>query len=190
LTVAIWPGIDILTAGSSVILRGSRTDTGEYRAIRSFDECWIPEAPREWVSLIRRVRKETQTNDTSPAAHPDPFADVETSDVSRRQRWLLFRNRVFRSFWKCEGKAGNATDSAYEYHLAKACFCCGLNNGQAESVILNWRRKHALNRDLRQLRNRILPKAWAEVEPWVERWLRRSTNFGGRRRHRTSFLRI
>jgi hypothetical protein len=78
----------------------------------------------------------------------------------------LFRNRVFRSFWKREGRAG----FAYEYHLAKACFCCGLNHRQAESVIVNWRRKHALNRDLRQLRSGILPKAWAEVEPWVERW--------------------
>jgi hypothetical protein len=71
---------------------------------------------------------------------------------------------------EARGKAGDATDSAYEYHLAKACFCCGLNHRQAEAVILNWRHKHGLNRDLRQLRNGILPKAWAEVEPWVERW--------------------
>lgn len=35
---------------------------------------------------------------------------------------------------------------------------------------MNWRRKHALNRDIRQLRNGILPSAWAEVEPWVEQW--------------------
>lgn len=30
--------------------------------------------------------------------------------------------------------------------------------------------QHALNRDLRKLRNGILPKAWVEVEPWVEQW--------------------
>jgi hypothetical protein len=35
---------------------------------------------------------------------------------------------------------------------------------------VNRRPKHALDRDLRQLRSGILPKAWAEVEPWVERW--------------------
>ena len=65
---------------------------------------------------------------------------------------------------------GDATDSAYEYHLAKACFCCGLNHRQAEHVILNWRREHGLQRSLRKLREAIVPKAWAEVEPWVERW--------------------
>jgi hypothetical protein len=162
--VGIWPGIDILAAGSSVILPGSRTEAGEYRALRTFDECAIPEAPREFVTLIRRGQKARQADRSSAARH-SPFADVETSDVSRRQWWLLFRNRVFRSFWKREGKAGDATDSSYEYHLAKACFCCGLNHRQAESVIVNWRRKHVLNRDLRQLRSGILPKAWAEVEP-------------------------
>jgi hypothetical protein len=146
--IAIWPGIDILAAGSSVILPGSRTDVGEYRALRTFDECAIPEAPRQFVSLIRQGQKARQANRPCAARH-NPFAEVETSDVSRRQWWLLFRNRVFRSFWKREGKAGDATDSAYEYHLAKACFCCGLNHRQAEAVILNWRRKHALNCDLR-----------------------------------------
>jgi len=48
--VALWPGIDILAAGSSVILPGSRTEVGEYRALRTFDECLIPKAPREFVS--------------------------------------------------------------------------------------------------------------------------------------------
>jgi hypothetical protein len=98
------------------------------------------------------------------------MSETDTSRVSRRQWWLLFRNRVFRSFWKRSGKSGDATDSAYEYHLAKSCFCCGLNHRQTEDVILNWRQKHGLKRDLRKLRGGIIPKAWCEVEPWVERW--------------------
>lgn len=56
-TVSLRPGIDILAAGSSAILPGSRTDGGEYRAIRSFEEGAIPEAPRTLVKLIRRVQK-------------------------------------------------------------------------------------------------------------------------------------
>jgi hypothetical protein len=95
---------------------------------------------------------------------------LDTSEVSRRQWYLLFRNRVFRSFWRRQAKAGDATDSAYEYHLAKACFCCGLNHRQAEHVVLLWRRQHGLQRSVRKLREAIVPKAWAEVEPWVERW--------------------
>src|ERR1019366_2709376 len=86
-----------------------------------------------------------------------PRAGLDTSEVSRRQWWLLFRNRVFRSFWRRQGKVGDATDSAYEYHLAKACFCCGLNHRQAEHVILNWRREHGLQRSLRKLREAIVP---------------------------------
>jgi hypothetical protein len=167
--VALWPGIDILTAGSSVILPGSRTDAGEYRALRSFDECSIPEAPRAFVKLIRSAQEDGRSHRAGETVPPYMTA-TDTSEVSRRQWYLLFRNRVFRSFWKRQGKAGDATDSAYEYHLAKACFCCGLNCRQTESVILNWRCKHSLKRDPGQLRYGIIPKAWCEVRPWVERW--------------------
>jgi Bifunctional DNA primase/polymerase, N-terminal len=168
--IALWPGIDILACGSSVILPGSRTEHGEYRAVRSFDDCPIPEAPRAFVKLIRNVQKGSTRSSRVPVTASTLFAEANSSEVSARQWWLLFKNRVFRSFWKRQGKAGDATDSAYEYHIAKACFCCGLNVRQSEAVILNWRRKHGLNRDSRQLRTGILPKAWAEVEPWVERW--------------------
>jgi hypothetical protein len=168
--VALWPGIDILSAGSSVILPGSRTDRGDYRALRTLDEWTIPEAPRQFVKLIRS----TQTDGRCPTRRDRIGAEymdaINTSNVCRRQWWLLFRNRVFQSFWERRGKAGDATDSAYEYHLAKACFCCGLNFLQTEAVILSWRRKHSLNRDLRQLQHGILPKAWSEVAVWVERW--------------------
>ena len=69
-----------------------------------------------------------------------------------------------------QGKAADDTDSAYEYHLAKACFCCGLDRRQTESVILNWSRKHGLKRGVRKLRFGIIPKAFCEVAPWVEHW--------------------
>jgi hypothetical protein len=168
--VALWPGIDILAAGSSVVLPGSRTDDGEYCELRTFEECAIPEAPREFVRLIRALQRKENSANQPRAKLTDLYAEADTSDVSKRQWCLLFRNKVFRSFWRRQGKAGDATDSAYEYHLAKACFCCGLNHHQAESVILNWRRKHGLQRDIRQLRLGIIPRAWAEVKPWVERW--------------------
>jgi hypothetical protein len=167
--VALWPGIDVLATGSSVILPGSRTEAGDYREVRSFEGCPIPEAPRPFISLIRGLQRETST-DRRRAPQSAPRAEMDTSEVSRRQWYLLFRNRVFRSFWRRHGKAGDATDSAYEYHLAKACFCCGLNHRQAEHVVLHWRREHGLQRSLRKLREAIVPKAWAEVEPWVERW--------------------
>ncbi len=168
-TVALWPGIDVLTAGSSVVLPGSRTEAGEYKEVRSFEECAIPEAPRPFISLIRDLQRETST-DRRRALQSALPGDLDTSEVSRRQWYLLFKNMVFRSFWRRQGKAGDATDSAYEYHLAKACFCCGLNHRQAEHVVLLWRQKHGLQHSLRKLRGAIVPKAWAEVEPWVERW--------------------
>src|SRR5262249_25503175 len=109
--VALWPGIDILAVGSSVILPGSRTEAGEYRALRSFEECSIPEAPRTFVKLIRRAQGDGRCPNRSHATVSTYMTETGTSDVSPRQRWLLFRNRVFRSFWKRQGKAGDATDS-------------------------------------------------------------------------------
>jgi hypothetical protein len=167
--VALWPGVDILAQGSTVILPSWRTETGEYRPLRSFEECEIPEAPRAFVKLIRAAQSGLARRGRVRAKIFLETAD--TTIVSRRQWYLLFRNRVFGTFWGRQGKFGDTTDSAYEYHLAKACFCCGLNQCQAESVILAWRRKHGLNRDLRQLRVGIIPSAWSEVEPWVRDWL-------------------
>lgn len=126
--VALWPGIDILAAGSSVILPGSRTKGGEYRVVRSFDDCAIPEAPREFVRLIRSLQRAGRSPHRPSTKSSSVLAEVDTSQVSPRQWFLLFKNRVFRSFWTRQGKCGDATDSAYEYHLAKACFCCGLNH--------------------------------------------------------------
>ena len=166
--VGLFPGIDILAAVSNVVLPGSRTSAGDYRALRSFEESPIPEAPRALMKLIRAAQRSRQSRlRASPASF---MVSVDTAEVSRRQWYLLFRNRVFQSFWNRRGKAGDATDSAYEFHLAKACFCCGLNHRQTECVVVTWRRKHALDRDLKQLRTAIIPKALSEVEPWIEQW--------------------
>lgn len=52
---------------------------------------------------------------------------------------------TFREPWNRERKAADTTDSAYEYHLAKACSCCGLDPRQTECVVLAWRQKHGCN---------------------------------------------
>jgi hypothetical protein len=167
--IGLWPGIDVLAAGSNVVLAGSRTEAGQYKMVRSFEECPIPEAPLAFVKLIR-ARLRAKARPDRPASRSEPAVDCDNAVVSRRQWWLLFRNRVFCSFWSRGYKVGDATDSAYEYHLAKACFCCGLNQRQTESVILTWRQKHGLQRSLQQLRRGIIPAAWREVSPWVSRW--------------------
>jgi hypothetical protein len=137
---------------------------------RSFEECPIPEAPREFIRLISKAKKAARCPERVRPRFSAYLNEADASSVSRRQWYLLFRSRVFRSFWRRQGKAGDSTDSAYEYHLAKACFCCGLKARQTESVILLWRSMHGLKRDLRQLRDGIIPGAWCEVSPWVERW--------------------
>jgi hypothetical protein len=166
-STSLWPGIDILAAGSNVILPGSRTTAGQYRALRSFEECPIPEAPRKFIKLIRRAQK-TRREPVPKGCQRLP--DCDSSPVSARQWFTLFRNKVFRSFWNREGKLADTSDSAYEYHLAKACFCCGLNQQQTEFVIVTWWRKYGLARSLQKVRRGIIPAAWREVSPWVEKW--------------------
>jgi hypothetical protein len=164
-SIGLWPGVDILAVDSSVILPGSRTHAGKYLALRSFEECPIPFAPVALVKLIRKTRLS--------AAKSTPKGDrIPTGDsvVSLRQWHRLFRNRMFRSFWEFKRKIADATPSAYEYHLAKACFCCGLNQQQTGHVIQTWFRKHGLERSIEKLRSAIIPAAWREVAPWVTRW--------------------
>jgi len=93
--IALWPGVDVLTDGCSVILPGSCTDAGEYRALRSFEEHPIPEAPRAFIKLIRTAEAGRGNADQGRSAVPRYMADADTSQVTRRQWWLLFRNRVF-----------------------------------------------------------------------------------------------
>lgn len=167
-SIGLWPGIDILAAGSNVILPGSHIDAGRYRILRSFDECPIPEAPREFINLIRKTQRDKPARFAKPPACSIPFG--ETSVVSRQQWWRLFRNRVFRSFWHRTAKLADTSDSAYEYHLAKACFCCGLTQCQTVYVIQKWWRHHGLERSLEKLERAIIPAAWGEVAPWVREW--------------------
>ena len=166
--IGLWPGIDILAAGSSVILPGSHTDAGRYKAVRSFEDCPIPDAPRELIRLIRQAQGPRRDRPLLGRSHPLPSGD--TSSVSPRQWWLLFRNQVFRALWSRRGKLSDGSDSAYEYHLAKAYFCCGLDQVQAVTVILKWRQTHGLRRSLQKLRNGIIPAAWREVSNWVNGW--------------------
>ena len=159
--IGLWPGIDILAAGSSVILPGSRTEAGKYRILRSFDECSIPEAPRDFIKLIREAQKMQREAAQSIEKRISPLPGGDNSVVSRRQWWLLFRNRVFRSCWNREGKVADTSDSAYEYHLAKACFCCGLNESQTSYVLLAWSQERGLDRRLRKLSCVINPSGLA-----------------------------
>jgi hypothetical protein len=78
--VALFPGIDILTAVSNVILPGSRTSAGDYRALRSFEESPIPEAPRALMKLIRDAQRSRQSRlRASPASF---MVSVDTAEVS------------------------------------------------------------------------------------------------------------
>lgn len=126
--VSSW---NILGAGSNVILPGSRTESGLYTELQAFQACPIPEAP-EFVRLIRQAQRAARPDRSHQSLPPGG----DSSRVSARQRWRLFHNRVFRSFWTRKGKAADTSDSAYEFQLAKACFCCGLDQGQTTAVIL------------------------------------------------------
>jgi hypothetical protein len=82
--VSLWPGIDILGAGSNVILPGSCTESALYTELRAFQACPIPEAP-EFVRLIRQTQR---------AARPDrPHHSLRSSawnHSSQRVRRLMF----------------------------------------------------------------------------------------------------
>jgi hypothetical protein len=133
--------------------------------MRSFEECSVPEAPKEFIKLIREARKVVPRRQL-----PRPSLPSGDSLVSRREWRLLFQNQVFRQRWNRTGKLGDPSDSAYEYHLAKACLCCGLDQIRTAAVILKWREKHELKRSSKKLVTGIIPAAWCEVSPWVDGW--------------------
>ena len=63
-------------------------------------------------------------------------------------------------YGKRAGEWADTTDSAYEFHLAKAAFCAGLDHRQVVSVIMTWRKTHGLSRSLMQLEKGIIPAEW------------------------------
>jgi hypothetical protein len=66
---------------------------------------------------------------------------------------------------------GDTSLSAYEFHLAKACFCVGLATDQAETVIKWWWKHHNLTgRSEKKLVKAIIPAAWRDVAEYVVGW--------------------
>jgi len=92
-----------------------------------------PEAPRDFAKLIRRWQEAPAGPTRLQARTLKPAPADRHTVVSNCQWFLLFRNGVFRSFCRREGKIADTSDSAYEFHLVKACFCCGLTVAQIEA---------------------------------------------------------
>src|ERR1035441_7084089 len=83
----------------------------------------------------------------------------------------MFNNKVFRSFWNMAKEEGDTSLSAYEFHLAKACFCVGLDTDQAVTVIKWWWKHHNLTgRSEKKLIKAIIPAAWRDVAEYVVGW--------------------
>ena len=70
-------------------------------------------------------------------------------------------------------EAGDSSNSAYEYHIAKACFCVGMSAPQIPAVIAAWFLRNARavangrswQDEMDRLTSRIIPAAWEEVGP-------------------------
>jgi hypothetical protein len=66
---------------------------------------------------------------------------------------------------------GDTSLSAYEFHLAKACFCVGLDTDQVKTVIKWWWKHHNLTgRPEKKLAKAIIPAAWRDVAEYVVGW--------------------
>ena len=161
--IALWPGVDILARGSLAILPGSRIIGGTYELMAGdFED--IPEMPRALAVAIRneqRKRKRSGKRKDIKAARatmPVPINDAPAC-LSPQERYRLFRpgrNRHFIELWNREKTACDTSMSAYEYHMAKACFCIGLNTEQTVEVIRWWwRHIGETNRSGRKLRDAI-----------------------------------
>src|SRR2546427_2783058 len=94
-------------------------------------------------------------------ALPLPTTD-EVGQISQREWFRLFKNKVFRICWRMQKQRGDITPSGYQYHLCKECLCNGLTVNQTYHVILHWRYQHGLTtkrKDHRKLLRSIIPKA-------------------------------
>jgi hypothetical protein len=161
--VGAWPGVDILAGQSNVILPGSTLRAGTYTLLRGFER--IPEAPGAFVDMLESTPRKQ--------ARPAPKIAVPTDGpgyVNNRQWFMLWRNKVFRTMWRGQKVIGDTSDSAYEYHLAKACFCTGLKVEQVVTVIRCWWAERGLRDRERKLRKAIIPAAWAEVAEYVSQF--------------------
>ena len=173
--IGTWPGVDVLAAGSLAILPGSATHRGEY-SLESGDFAEIPELPKALARACRDRQRELKPAGKRQAAReaaatmPKPTGDGP-SCISPQERYRLFRNEKFAIMWNRHKTEGDTSDSAYEFHMAKACFCVGLDSGQTAEVIGWWRREHGIEgRDVKKLVSCVIPAAWAEVREWVEEW--------------------
>lgn len=164
--ISAWPGIDILAANSNVILPGSRSVFGNYRQSRGFDH--LPEAPARFMEVLAERQVMTAAGGKTFASIPLPIG--ETSEVTRRQWYLLRRNKYFWTMWRRCKTDGDRSLSAYEFHIAKACFCCGLQETQVVAVLRCWWRAHELANRERKFVRGVMPSAWDEVAEWVAKW--------------------
>ena len=92
---AIWPGVDLLAAGSNVILPGARANNGKYTILRGFNECEVPEAPVAFIKLLRDAPRPKKPDLETVPDLPAQGAGT----VSARQWFLLRRSKVFWTMW-------------------------------------------------------------------------------------------
>ena len=170
--VGIWGGVDIMAEKGQCILPGSKIRDGEYQLVEGDLEN-IPYAPLALLKVIHDRQKEQKVEERRARQRsrvPLPFNDAPAC-LTPRERVRLFRNKVFRSFWNMGKEEGDTSLSAYEFHLAKACFCVGLSTDQTETVIKWWWKHHNLtDRSEKKLVKAIIPAAWRDVAEYVVGW--------------------
>ena len=175
--VAVWDGADIMAVEGQFILPGTNTRDGSYELIEGSYE-HIPEAP---IALLRAIHDrqaergmlERKRQARKRRRLPLPFGDAPAC-LTRQESFRLFRNNVFRTFWNKGKTLGDTSASAYEYHLAKACFCVGLIVDQTVTVIKWWHGHHGTKLNERRLRKAIIPAAWKDVAEYVVGWQTRN----------------
>jgi hypothetical protein len=170
--VGIWDGVDIMAEEGQFILPGSKIRDGEYQLVEG-DLANIPDAPLALLRVIHDRQKEQKVVERRARQRsrvPLPYDDAP-SCLTPQEQFRMFNNKVFRSFWNMGKEEGDTSLSAYEFHLAKACFCVGLDTDQAVTVIKWWWKHHSLTgRSEKKLVKAIIPAAWREVAEYVVGW--------------------